>query len=77
MKYGRNVLLKVSFSMIINTIKNFFEINPCPKPFSDPLVSFIKVRILAGKYKFNNKDNLICAWRYFNKTLWGIYIYAN
>jgi hypothetical protein len=34
-EYGWNFLLELSFSMIMNTINNYFEIPPCAKPFSD------------------------------------------
>ena len=39
--------------MIINNIKDTVEIDPCPKPFSDPLIYFIKVGIWVEKTKSN------------------------
>ena len=32
-------------------------------------------RILAKKYKFINKNDLLCAWRELKKTLCGKYTY--
>ena len=47
MEYGRNFWLKVSFSITSNSTYHEFEIPPCAKPFSNPLIYFIKVRILV------------------------------
>ena len=41
--------------------KNIFEIPPCTRPFSDPLIQFIKRRIFLQNYKFSNVNNLIWA----------------
>ena len=48
--------------------KNYFEIPPCPKPFLENLFYFIEKGIFGSNYKFSNKNDLLCAWRDFNKT---------
>ena len=75
MEHGCIFWLKVSFSLIIKYKYHyifFWNIPSCAKPFSDPLIYFI-VRILVQKYKFSNKNDLLCAWRDFEKkSLWDL-----
>ena len=64
--------LKVSFSRIINTIRFFFEISSCAKPFSDTLIYFIKVRIVVPKYKFFNKMTFFALEGISKKSIWDL-----
>ena len=57
------------------SIKNYFEIPPCVKPFLENHFYFIERGIFASNFKFSNKNDLLCAWRDFNKTFCGISTY--
>jgi hypothetical protein len=59
------------------TTKNIFEIPPCAKPFSDPVIYFIKERILDQNDKFSNKNDIVSAWRDFKNIFCGIWTYHN
>ena len=48
--------------------KNYFEIPPFTQPFLENLFYFIERGIFASNCKFSNKNDLLCAWRDFNKT---------
>ena len=52
--------------------KNYFESPPCAKPFLEIFSYFIERGIFASNCKFNNKNDLLCAWRDFNKTFCDI-----
>ena len=44
-------------------------------PFWENLFYFIERGIFASNCKFSNKNDLLCAWRDFNKTFCGISTY--
>ena len=56
-------------------VKTYFEIPPCAKPLMENLFYFIERGIFASYCKFNNKNDLLCARRNFNKTFCGIFTY--
>ena len=60
------VMMKSGLEMII------LKIPPCAKPFLENLFYFIARGIFASNCKFSNKNDLLCAWRDFNKTFCGI-----
>ena len=53
--------------------KILFEIPPCAKPFSDPVIYFIKESILDQNEKFSNKNDIVSACRDFKNIFCGIW----
>ena len=59
MECGWFLWLKASVMICPYTTKNIFEIPPCAKSFSDPVIYFIKERILDQNDKFSNKNDIV------------------
>ena len=61
--------------VLFQTPIHSFWIPPFAKPFWENIFYFIERGIFASNCKFSNKNDLLCAWRDFNKTFCGISTY--
>ena len=48
-----------------------FEIPSCGKPFSDPLIYFIKLNVFGQNDKFSNRNDMFPACKDFKKKNLG------
>ena len=72
MEYGPENNIFGLKMMMKSGLKKFFDIPPCTKPFLENLFYFIERGIFESNCKFSNKNDILCAWRDFNKTFCGI-----
>ena len=75
MEYVWNFSISDQKMMVKSGLENLFLKFLHLKPFSIKWINLIESKNFDQKYKFGNKNDMVCSWRNFKKILWHIYIW--